>query len=300
MPTETLVSIPSGSVISEAQPSTPPAATEAPLTQNAVTIEDKQSASPAPDLDKRIVALTKKEQDLLKRDREYKQQYESFQAQRKEYEEFQATKATLKSDPIKALDMLGVSYDELTDIILSYDQTPDVQKQLEQLKAEIDSKFNQKEEEKRQQADLESKSANDKAIENYLLGAENLVKNSGDTYEMIKHYNAYDTVLEVAHQYYLANPHLPEKERVLSIPQACAKVEEFYLEEAKRLTSVKKLGLSKVEGKPQLQESTANSNGKTLANKTAPVSHGSSTHHLSKREKMELITNKLRQAQNKG
>lgn len=136
--------------------------------------------------------------------------------------------ARLKSQPLSVLQEHGVTYDQLTEAILSEQNGihPEIQAlkaELKALKEGVDKTFITKEEQ-----------AEEAALTEMLFEAEGLAK-EGEAYEMIREQNAYDQVLRLIHKTY------KETGRVLDTAEAMETIEVKLLQDAEKLARIKKV-----------------------------------------------------------
>lgn len=135
--------------------------------------------------------------------------------------------AKLKSDPLSVLQEHGVTYDQLTEAILSgQGHNPEIQalkEELAALKKGVDSQFQTREEQQEEAA-----------LTEMLFEAEGLAKD-GDAFEMIRTEDAYDEVLRLIHSTY------KKTGRVLDVTDAMNTVENRLLAKAEKLASINKV-----------------------------------------------------------
>lgn len=137
-------------------------------------------------------------------------------------------RAKLQSDPLGVLQEYGVTYDALTEAILSDKQqiNPEIQAlkaEIKALKEGVDKTF-QTNEQRQEEA----------ALTEMLYEAEALAK-EGEDFEMIRAEDAYDQVLRLIHATY------KETGRVLDVREAMNKVETTLLAKAEKLASINKV-----------------------------------------------------------
>ena len=163
-------------------------------------------------------------------------QKRALQLERAEFEKLKAQPqvntedfaAKLKADPLGVLQEHGVTYDQLTEAILSDKQqlNPEIQalkQELKALKEGVDTKFQSNEQ--RQE---------ESALTEMLYEAEALAK-EGEDFEMIRTEDAYDQVLRLIHTTY------KETGRVLDVREAMNKIETTLFAKAEKLASINKV-----------------------------------------------------------
>ena len=140
----------------------------------------------------------------------------------------QELKARAEQDPLGVLQDLGVTYDKLTEAILSDKQqiNPEIQAlkaEIKSLKEGVDKTF-QSNEQRQEEA----------ALTEMLYEAEALSK-EGEDFEMIRTEDAYDQVLRLIHKTY------KDTGRVLDVSQAMETVETQLMARAEKLASINKV-----------------------------------------------------------
>lgn len=201
----------------------------------------------------KLSVLTRRERAAVERERAATAKEQEITAREKRLQEFEALK---KTNPLKALELLGLSYQDLTQVALNDGAvTPDIQvKNLEDkfdsfLKSQEDAKARETEESKRQAAEQEEKmTAEFKGkIGSYL-------KDNASRYELTSfHYgedDAMDMVYGVIDEHYArtapkdADGNFTGPGAVMTIAEAADKV-ELHLEQKYR---EKATGLNKLKG----------------------------------------------------
>ena len=175
-------------------------------------------------------------------------QKRAFQLEKAEFEKQKAAMsqginpedfaAKLKADPLGVLQEHGVTYDELTQAILSDKQqlNPEIQAlkaEIKALKEGVDKSF-QTNEQRQEEA----------ALTEMLYEAEALAKD-GESYEMIRTEDAYDQVLRLIHNTYRKTG------RVLDVRDAMERVENQLFAKAEKLASIAKVRAKIAQPSPQ-------------------------------------------------
>jgi hypothetical protein len=185
-------------------------------------VEEKPSDE-ALKLSSRFAALTRKERELIKRERELKSQFDV-----PEYKTFQEAKK--ERNPIKLLQAIGMSYQDATDFVLNDQKhTPDQNTRALQEKIDALERSMQDKEAKQEQERYDS------IIGKHKSDIRTLVDSNAETYELIAANSAYDTVYEVIEEHFNSNG------EILPIEQAAQYVESYLEDEAKKLLGLKKL-----------------------------------------------------------
>lgn len=210
---------------------------------NNVEVKEAPTEAASQPLSPQFVALAKKEQAIRKARQELKAQQEAFERERANY----VAKESLKTDPLSALNELGLTYDKLTELQLSQ-QNPDPNQQtleqLEKLKAQLEerlSSFDQK------LADRD-KQAYDAAVNQIRRDVELLV-DSDPSFETIKASGEIGAVVELIEKVF------HKEGQILTVEEAAKLVEEALVErESDRLQKL--LALSKIKSRVGVVEKT--------------------------------------------
>lgn len=213
--------------------------------ENAENAENDQFAS-------KFAALSRKEKDIRAREQEIERKIEEFEArmaqlnkpQIEEKEEEQKEpelplEYRLKKDPLATLESLGVSYEDLTQLVLNDGQMPtDMQMRLmrEELERDYKTKFEELENKLTEKERAEEEAKYQETINNFKSEINEFI-NGNEQYELIQANDAYDLVYDVIEQYY------EENGRILETQEAADQVEQYLEEEIKTVfEKSKKLG----------------------------------------------------------
>jgi hypothetical protein len=169
--------------------------------------------------------------------------------------------AKLKSNPLSVLQEHGVTYDQLTEAILSGQGTdPEIQAlkdKIAALEKGVDTKFQTREEQ-----------SEEAALTEMLYEAEALAK-EGDAFEMIREGGspAYDKVLRLIHTTY------KKTGRVLDVSEAMGKIELQLLNDAEKFARIKKVQNKIAAPSPQsLQSQKPGMRTLTARDTASPIS----------------------------
>lgn len=223
------------------QPTTEPEAKEA-LTQ-APRPEDKVSS--------KIDILIRREQQALARERQAKQRETALEEKLKRLEEFES----VKTNPKKALELLGLDYDQLTQTILNDGHVPpDVHiKKLEDKFDSFKSAQEQAEQRRVQEAENAQKQNLEVATGNFKKEINQYLDDNKDRYEYTHFEGAQDLVFEVIDEHYNRTQRSHAEElaklgesvyqavgKVLSISEAADKVEQHMEQKYNRAKELNK------------------------------------------------------------
>lgn len=214
----------------------------------------------------KLEVLIRREKAALEREKLAKAKEAELEAKLARINEFES----LKTNSKKALDVLGLTYEELTQSLLQDGELPPEVK-IKKVEDKVDQFLKAREEEERQRAEADRKKAeeqNAKVISDYKEEIKTYLKDNSSRYEFINFEGQQDLVFEVIDE------HFNRTEKVLSINEAADKV-EAYLEEkynkAKALSKIKALwGAVPPDALKKAVEQTKQSNltpPKTLTNK---------------------------------
>lgn len=185
---------------------------------NTAAVEQTQPLSP------QLALLARQKRELQKRQRELETRERAIQ-ERPAGSTIEL--ARLKSEPLRVLLENGVTYDQLTEAIMSgqggNSEVYALKKEIESLKQGIDQKFTDQttQQEKQVLAEMQRE-------------AQSLV-NSSDDYELVRINGAVPQVMRLIEQVY------KEEGQVLDMPEALKLVEEELLKEAEKIAQSKKL-----------------------------------------------------------
>lgn len=244
---------------------------------------EPKKAEPAPQEEKfaaKFAALSRKEKALRAKEAQLQQQMQEMQAklkalesQGKEVETYKSLPDRLKREPLKVLEEQGLSFEQLAQIVLN-DGKPTQEMVLSEYEKRMMTKMQELEQKIAEKEANEAKEREEVAITQFKAQLTDFANTTAD-YELIRANDAVDLVFEVIEQ------HHSETGEILSNKEACDAVEEYLLEEAKKLVDrekVKKLLQPAPEAKKQ---PTA---AKTLSNAAASQAPSTSGRKLSDEE----------------
>lgn len=265
--------------------------TEAPL--EATPTDENQLAPPQDEADQKVAkkedpistkfaALAKKEKLVVRKQEEIKAKEAGFIKREAAIAEREAkmkeSDSLWESDVFRALELRGLSYQKLTDMILSgraapsEPETQDPKQYAEKLTNKIRKEFEDKEakreaDAKRAQEDAQKRQAEELAAaeENYKAEVGEYISANPDEYELIGLYGQQDLVLETVKEHY------EKTKRVLSVKEASDLVEKYLLSEAEKATKTKKFAsrFPSTSAPAKKSEAPAPKQTKTLTNNLA-------------------------------
>ncbi len=223
-------------------PQANPAQAQTPATSPAPQAEPTQaSAQTDPSISSKLEVLLKREQAAVEKERFAREKEKELEAKLSRIKEFEGAKGNSK----KALELLGLSYDELTQSLLNDGSIPPEVKV-----RELEEKFNQykTEQEKAEEGRLAQAQKDAEAQETKVIGEfkgqiKQYIKDNAPRYELTAFEEQEDLVFDVVDEHYKRTLD-PETGigKIMSIQEAADKVELFLeTKETKRkeLTKIK-------------------------------------------------------------
>lgn len=230
----------------------------------------------------RFAALSRKEKQLRAHEAKLQQQMAELEAKVKalesgksEIETYKSLPERLKKEPLKVLEEQGLTFEQLAQMVLN-DGKPTQDMILSEYEKKVMSKIEELESKLAEKEAKEQQDKYDQAIQAFNAQLTDFVSNSPE-YELIKANDAVGLVFDVIEQ------HHAETGEILPNKDACDAVEEYLLEEAKKLVErekVKKL-LQPQQQQPVAQKGKASP---TLSNAQAAQASPKSAANLSDEE----------------
>lgn len=206
---------------------------------------------------------------------------EAYKAKEAEYQNGFISKDRITQDPLTVLTELGVSYDQLTQLILNppAQQDPATKMAVQKMQEEI-KRLEKAQEDTRKSYQDQQTQAYQQAVNQIRSEVKQLVS-SDETFETIRETNSSEDVVDLIERTF-------KEEKILLTPQEAAQmVEDHLLEEALKLTKLKKIQskLTPAPAAPKSPENPKQPQQQTM--KTLTNSVGSSR-QLSARERALL------------
>ena len=183
------------------------------------------------EFDRKFAALSRKEKALRERELELERK---FGSKEKEL----PLERRIRSNPLKALEELGLDYDKLTELALNDGRlTPDMQMKLmrEELENDYKEKFNSLEERLNAKEKMEEEAKYDAVKQGFVGEIESFINENKNDFEYVAHNEATDVVYDVIEEHY------NETGRILDIKEAVEAVESYLEEEAEKLLNLGKV-----------------------------------------------------------
>lgn len=281
---------------------TPVAPSESAPTQASPTPETTQAPATPDKVSSKFAALAKKEKAALAkleaakaREAEIAAKEAALAAREAKLSEFETVKQT---NPMKALEMMGLTYQDLTQTVLNGNEiTPEMQ--INNLRKEVESFKEQQERLAKEQAEAAAKrQAEEEAevLQSFRSEIESFVKSQGSKFELIQSFNQANLVYETI------DAQFQKTGRLLSIAEASEMVEKYLEGEIEKALNVPKVK-SKISPPAPASEakkpaSFANAFGpkpaKTLTNAASTAAMQSKPQVLTERERLERARARLR------
>lgn len=225
-----------------------PITTNVQATAPVETIEAEQQLKPAnTPISSKFSALAKKEKGILAKMEAYKSQESnvaSREAQLAAREAKLSEFESLRSNPMKALESLGLDYNQITQYMLNNGEKP-VELQLKDVMSEVEHmkqlQADSKAQAKKEQEDA-MKVQEAEVIESFKTEISSFLKTNVEKYELIQGFKQESLVFDTIEEYYTAN------NKVLSITEASDMVEKYLEQEAEKALSFNKI---KAKANPQ-------------------------------------------------
>lgn len=232
-------------------------------------IEPPKEAPKAPERDPNAVrfsALAKREKTIVRRQQELKAEQERFAQTKTQVETQRQALDIAKTDPLKAMELLGWTYDQVTQFVINNKQIPpdkhvlDVQKKVDALeKAREDEKKQALEDEKERiaQESLD-------VINGFKQNLNQFIEGKKDQYELVNLHGAQESVFQAIEM------HFEQTGKVLSMEEAAGLIEEQLEEDIMNSVKTKKLA-SRFKTEEPKKEPVPKSESKTLNNSMTPM-----------------------------
>lgn len=181
--------------------------------------------------DPRLEQLTRKEKQLHALRKQIEDERKALQSREEEYKTNYIPKNRLTEDPLSVLNEAGISYDKLTEMLLSQPNADDpaIKTLLNKIKAIED-----RQEQASKQAAEQTQKQYEQAL-NQIRNEVKLVVDSASEFETIKEMGMQDAVVELIEQTFTNEGYL------MDIEKAAQEVENHLLEEAYKMAQLKKV-----------------------------------------------------------
>ena len=190
-------------------------------------------------LSPQLTALARKQQKLQQEIQAQRDKEAAWTARQADYVPKSDFKAKLKENAAEALNTLGISYDELTNLLLEQQNGADPVKAL---KAELDQLKND------QKANVDKQY--EATLRQYRAETDSLIAADPKTYHLINKQGRQDAVVQ-----HILETWKEDESKVLSVSQAAKEVEDVLREQAKKMAdALKELEPATTEETPQAKK----------------------------------------------
>lgn len=204
-------------------------------------VEPEQQNEEKDQFSSKFAALSRKEKDLRARERQMEERIAQFEARMAEMEAEKPAEPEapaeppleyrLKKNPLKTLEEMGYTYEDLTKMVLNDGQmSTDMQMRLmrEELENDYKSKYEELNNKLLEKEKAEEEAKYQETLNSFKADINDFV-NSSDKYEFIQAHDAMELVYDVIEQYY------EENGRILDTAEAADQVEQYLEEESMKL-----------------------------------------------------------------
>lgn len=232
------------------------------VVEAATAKEETAPAKKEEPISSKFAALAKKEKAIVKRDQEIKAREATFAQREAAIAEREARvkafETLVETNPLEAMEKYNVTYQKLTDMILSGKTTVEkkpedpievAKKIAEDLRKEFTEKETAREaaaKKAQEEAAAQQKAELEKAYAQYRDEVNVFTKQNADKYEMINIFDQQELVIDTVNGYY------EKHNRVLSVQEACDMVEAYLDSEFQKAQKAKKFA-----GKSTATETTS-------------------------------------------
>lgn len=233
------------------------------LQQAAEQVEERLQPKEEPKEDS--FQMSKRFHQLQKKEAALQRKMQEISEAKKQLEEFNSFKSQAKLNPLKALEALGLTYEEITDFIANgYEPSPD--QKYKELEERFERKFKEKEAEEAKRRDLEV----EHQVKKYKQSLFAHIEGNSEKYELINLEGEQESVWELMDAWYSKHGEVLDWDKA-------AEMVESHLEEQlrERLSKAKKLqnlvGQPKqMPGKPQASTPKTISSSSMLGSSSSP------------------------------
>jgi hypothetical protein len=209
--------------MSDIEPQTP-----APVTDETKPIEEKKF--PEPQVSEKFRAAAQREKQANQRMREAKALQAQVLAQQQKVQEFEQYKAQARQNPLKALESLGLTYEDLAQYMVNGGK-PSIDSEIKSVREEFEQwkkQFEEKELSQKQEQEKLKQLQEQKALEDFTKSIESFVEQNKDTYKFVNAYSGSQIILNHCIE------HAKRTGDVLDMKEAAQAAEDYLREEWKK------------------------------------------------------------------
>jgi hypothetical protein len=235
----------------------------------------------------KFAALSRKEKKLLDKGRQIKEFEAKLNGQKSQLDEYDNFKNLAKSNPLEAMKLAGIDYQDVTHRILNKGE-----RSTRQVESELRNELNKlREEQSSYRARVEEmRVANE--VNKYIANVNDFIDNNNEKYDLLSSKEARDRVMQTADRYATETGEIPD------IPEVCDFVESELKKEAASLYAsdsfLKKMGLVRANSSATQGKGGQAKTPKTLTNSLTPASDTvSDEESLTEEERLEKSASML-------
>jgi hypothetical protein len=244
------------------------AQTAAPAASDKAAVTDVQQAQKEqdPEFASKFAALTRKQKEIYFKEQELKKREEKVS----KYESWEKLKT---DNPFQFALEHGLDIDGLIKGAVKHGEPTSVEDKLEQLQKKVEA-YEKAEQEKvlKSQQDQEKQS-----IDNFKKSIKDKLSSDLDKYELINLHGDFETVYDLMNERFLAahteyGGEIPPEilKDILDVEKAAEEVENYFLNNAKKLLGARKLGAQPAKTNPESQDAVADKNKKPEIGELVP------------------------------
>jgi len=204
--------------------------------------------------DDKFLKLTRKERQLQQAQQELKAKMAEIEKMKAEYDSFLSRKSKLKENPFDALELLGVTYDDLTQAMLTYDQPVDKLTEIERKLQMLEEREEKDKQARKLSEEKAIEEQRQKVVETYQSDLAKFIESS--EYELVKANEAQETVFEVIqHDYQEQVKAGAQKPTLMEFEEACRRVEEYLESQLDKFLQLDKVR-NRIEPKDEIKSSS--------------------------------------------
>lgn len=238
--------------------------------------------------------LARREKKAMEREQMAKQKLQEIEDKINELRSFNEVKEQVKSNPLKALEHLGVDFNTLANAVINSDKPESLEQRLERLERERQADIKRQEQREKEISERQQQ----EAIQNFKKSVINTVQKNNESYELINLTDNHDLVYDVIYQNYCKTG------KIIDIEVAAAEVEDYltetytnYLNKSNKLKAKLGSGSSgtiKKSGAIKNSTSVSSIKNPTLLRKLNEEKNQESEQELSELDEINQIIRKIK------
>lgn len=200
-----------------------------------------------PKFARRFAALSRQEKQIVAKSKEVEDKAKEVESIKAEAERMKGVMALARENPMKFLEETGISYQELTELMLAAEKTPE-DKKIDELRKEFEDLKQAKEREAKEVEEANLKAQIERAtqaIGSYKVQCKEMIQQNPDKYELILAQGREDDVFNIVEQYFIENEKELGSKAILDFDIAADYLEQLLFEEGQKLIQTKKFAPAK-------------------------------------------------------